>query len=210
MQLRPRIFKRLSSARSAWAMTLLETMTAMSVFVLMIGGMLQLHVGGLMHDQLVSSKAGASDSTRVAFDRMLQEVRGAKTLQVGTNSGTNFYAILSGSLLRGNALRVCLSTNTNNFILYYFDPNNGRNEIRRLVSGGTTGEVMVSSLNNTSIIFQAEDYTGTNVLTGVDNHTVISTRMELYQYRYPLTRVGSGYLYDYYKLEFKATSRNYN
>jgi hypothetical protein len=52
--------------------------------------------------------------------------------------------------------------------------------------------------------FRAEDYLG-KVKTDLSYKYVIRVVMEFCQYQYPLTRVGPGYYYDYYKMEFKIT-----
>ena len=56
------------------------------------------------------------------------------------------------------------------------------------------------------MFFRAEDHLGNTLVDGTSSYT-IRTMMQFYQFQYPLTRVGPGYLYDYYKLEFKATRR---
>jgi hypothetical protein len=202
-------------AHAQKAMTLPEMMTATAVFIMLMGGMLQLHMYGLLHDQVVSSKLGASDTARLAFDRLLQEIRASKGLRVGTNSGTNFVNTPAGNIVQGNALRLYLNTNTSQYIQYYFEPNGSDNEVRRITNGMTGYEVLAEHINNTNIIFTAEDYRG-SVLSNdadgdvIDNHTVISALFEFFEYKYPKTKVGSNYLYDYYKLEFKATTRNFD
>jgi len=53
--------------------------------------------------------------------------------------------------------------------------------------------------------FRALDYTGTNLVYDITYKYVIAVALHFRQYQYPLTQVGPGALYDYYKLEFKVT-----
>ncbi len=192
--------------RGVLAMTLVEMMTAMVIFLMMMGGMISLHIFGLRYDQMTGSKLGASDQARVSFDKLLGDVRSAKTIQIGTNySGSNFVAVPSGAGLIGTAMRLGFAHSTN-IVVYYLDPANNR--LFRSTNGVAGGDVIAAYLTN-GIKFRGEDYLG-NLLSALDNHSVVDVKMEFYQYQYPLTKVGSNFLYDYYKLEFKASSRNYD
>jgi hypothetical protein len=151
---------------------------------------------------------------------MLMEIRAAKSIRICTNFGapdyTN-YTILSNQTLRGQALKICLTTNTSQFILYYFITNqaaaidgfnSGTNELRRATNNSNDYDVITQNLVSNAV-FTAEDYSG-NPLTGLNNHPVIGVWLQFYQFKYPLTRVGSNYLYDNFKIEFKATPRCYD
>ncbi len=63
--------------------------------------------------------------------------------------------------------------------------------------------VIAQNLTN-RMFFRAEDYLG-NIKTDLSYKYVVHIVMEFYQYQYPLTKVGPGYYYDYYKMEFKIT-----
>jgi hypothetical protein len=56
-------------------------------------------------------------------------------------------------------------------------------------------------------MFVAEDYLG-NMLTTLRYKYVIHVTLEFCQYQYPLTKVGAGYYYDDYKMEFRVASHN--
>ena len=196
--------------RSKLAMTLIEMMTAMAIFLVAMSGMFALHIFGLRYDQVVGSKLGASDQTRQAFNKLLNDIRASKWIRVGTNTtGNSFVAVPSGQNLIGPALQIGYATNFNyglsNVINYYFTTDG---KLRRSTNGYSGYDTLCSYITNNPV-FRGEDYKG-NALTALDNHSVIGIKMEFYQYQYPLTKVGSNYLYDYYKLEFKASSRDYN
>jgi hypothetical protein len=200
------IFPNGNATRKSSGMTLVEMMTAMSIFIVLMAGMLAIHMFGLRYDQITGSRLGASDQARQSFDKLLGDVRAAKSIAIGTNyNATNFVAVPSGSNLVGTALKVGFSKSTN-IIIYYFDT--GVNKLFRYTNGVPGYKTLAANLTNT-YQFTGEDYQG-NILTGLDNHSVVGVRMEFYEFYYPLTKVGSNYLYDYYKLEFKASSRNFD
>jgi prepilin-type N-terminal cleavage/methylation domain-containing protein len=192
-------------------MTIVELMVAMAVFSLVSVGLLYTHVYCLRQDELVNSKLGASDQSRKGFSLLARDVRAAKVWEVGNVSGvTNFAGVNLGSIQRGNALRLSYTTNWNEGLIYYFDTNNladgGKFYRVRLPSGERT--LICDFLTNrtaNALMFHAEDYRGTPQ-TNRTHKGVIRVLMEFAQYQYPLTKVGPGYFYDYYKLEFKLTS----
>jgi prepilin-type N-terminal cleavage/methylation domain-containing protein len=192
--------------RSA-GMTLIEIMLAMTVFSLVIAGLIYLHLYGLRLDQLVQSKLGASDQSRRGFTTMCNDIRTAKGWAIGNGTATSFTPINAGTLQRGNALMLYPTTttnfviNTNIFIVYHFNTTSG--ELLRRANNSALRTVAQDLTNN--MFFQAENYRG-DIQTTPTYRATIRTRLEFAQYQYPLTRVGAGYLYDYYKMEFCVTS----
>jgi len=182
------------------AFTLVELMVTVAVFSLVVIGMVYAHLFALQEDELVNSKLGASDESRLAFNEMTAEIRSSKSWRVGTGSEDGFVPVPNGNDQVGNALQLHLTTDTNDYILYYFDTNAG--ELCRAVSGVDGSRVVAQYLTN-QMTFRAEDYLG-NLKTDLSYKYVIHLVME-HQYQYPLTKVGPGYYYNYYKLEFKVT-----
>ncbi|MFM2081546.1 MAG: hypothetical protein RL380_237 [Verrucomicrobiota bacterium] len=191
--------------RRALAMTLVEMVVTMAILVMMMGGMIALHLFGMKYDYVATSKLGASDQARRSFNTLLSDIRSAKGIGIGTNYGTTFTNVPKGSNLLGTALQLVYARSTN-VIVYYFDTAN--NWLCKRTNGVAGYEVMASEMTNT-FIFRGEDYLTQNI-TYLDNHSVVSIIMEFYRYQYPLVTIGSNQLYDYYKLEFKAASRNFD
>ena len=191
--------------RRRQALTLVEMMITMSIFGMVVAGFISLQLFGLSQSQLVESKLGASDQSRKLLERMGWEIRSAKGWEVGNVSGTTFTEVPNGQLLRGTALKIFpYSNNTNTFVQYYFNTN--ARTLLRKQSGVAAVKLVAGELTN-NMRFQAEDYRG-SVLTNADDSRIwrncIRVMMEFAQYQYPLTQVGPGYLYDYYKLEYKV------
>src|SRR6185437_15176742 len=102
--------------------------------------------------------------------------------------------------------------NSTPYVQYYFDltgSNQSNGKLMRFTSTSTTPVCLASNLVNTlggGYSFAGEDYNG-NISTDNSSYkSVIHTRLQFCKFLYPLTSVGSSNaLYDYYKLEFKAT-----
>lgn len=190
-------------------MTLVEMMVGMAVFSLVVLGMVYTQMMCLRQDQLVNSKLGASDQSRKGFDILLRDIRSAKVWEVGTSDsdGSNFTPTPDDDPRIGNALCLSYTTNLANGILYYFDTSDMANDggkLNRLNLGNGTATRIAVDLTNV-MYFRAENFAGV-VQTNRTHKGVIAVRMEFAQYQYPLTKVGPGNLYDYYKMEFKVTS----
>jgi hypothetical protein len=120
---------------------------------------------------------------------------------IGNGDDQGFKAVPNGDEQQGNAIQVSPTTDTNSFVRYYFDTNH--QEFCRTVSG-VAGHTAVARYLTNNMYFRAEDYLG-NVKTDLSYKYVIRVMMEFCQYQYPLTKVGPGCYYDYYKMEFKIT-----
>jgi hypothetical protein len=175
----------------------------MTVFGLAIFAVISANMFGLRQDQLIRSKLGASDQSRIAIGRLTGEVRASKMFRVGNGTQTTFIPIPDGEPQQGTALRIYPTTSTNSYIQYYFDEDDA--ELRRKQSGIEGFTVVADHLTN-SMSFQAEDYLG-NVLTELQHNYIVSFQLHFYQYQYPITHVGPGFYYDYYKIDVKATRR---
>lgn len=200
--------KAASARRNEWGMTIVEMMVSMSVFSLAMIGAVYTHIYGLKQDELVQSKLGASDQSRRSYNSMCNDIRSAKGWAVGTGTSSLFTALNgAGVAQKGNALKLYPTTttnfliNSNIYIIYHFDTNAGQ-LLRR--DNATAATVIAQDLTN-SMFFQAENYRGT-IMSNSTYRAAIRSRMEFAQYQYPLTVVGQGHYYDYYKLEFCVTS----
>jgi Tfp pilus assembly protein PilW len=198
-------------------MTLVETMVATFLMVtIVIGGLLSANYVGMKQDQLVESKAGASDTSRHAISMLLQDIRLAKGYNIGSYSGSVFTACLNDSAQQGGSLMlypVVNSTNqavdTSQYILYYYDTSDSANNDGRLwrttsVTGNTTAATVIASNLISTMAFASENFQGL-VQTNRTYKGVIHTTLHFCEFEYPLTMVGSNYLYDYYQIDCRAT-----
>jgi prepilin-type N-terminal cleavage/methylation domain-containing protein len=184
------------------ALTLVEMMVSMAVFSLAVTGMVYTYLFTLSQDELTNSKLGASDQSRIGFDTLVNNMRTAKIWQVGNGNQSSFTPIPNGTAQIGNALQISLTTATNTYYLYYFNTNNGQ---LYQCHSGVAGSTLLAQYLTNSMYFLGEDYQG-NVLTNITHKGVIHLMMQFCQYQYPLTRVGPGYYYDSYEMDFRVCS----
>jgi hypothetical protein len=186
------------------AHTLIELMPAMTVMALVLAGTLSCHLMGLNMCQLTKAKLGATGDARKSLGLLLNEVRGAKTIQVGQGSRTTFTQVANGAIQQGNAIQIYPSTNTNTYIRYYKDSTD--NNLKRLTNGAATPAVIVHAVSNT-VVFAVEDALGTT-LTNNQNNRVISMLLQIYQLEDPSIPVGPGGLFDNFRLHARMTRRS--
>lgn len=210
--------------RGAAAMTLVEIMTTTSLLALVIAGTVAVNLFGLRQDELVNSKLGASDQARLNFNLLLDEIRYAKNVQIGTGWNTGFAPITNGPQ-QGDTIQIIPSTNLNVNIYYYFQTNTPTNaswlvRVSTTATNSVTNVVATCITNVTSafmtnaLMFQALAFNGTNFVVLTNDPTVYSTHnylinilLQFSQYQYPLTKVGPNYLYNYYQMNLQAARR---
>jgi len=193
--------------RRAQAFTVSEMMVAVFIFAFMVLGIVYAMLAGMRYDQLVLSKLGASEKSRMSFDLLTGEIRAAKIWHIGTGNSTNFTAIPVATLQKGNALQLwSSSTDTNAYVRYFFDTN--ACWLCRKTNGAATYQILAQNLTNVtgnSMTFAGQDYRGSNISDWQYKY-IIATTMEFCQYQYPLTMVGPSYYYNYYIIQFRTTS----
>ncbi len=183
--------------------TLAEIMIVMAIFSLLILALVSSQLFGLRMYRISETKLTATDSGRKVLNRIRDEIRSGKRLEVGNGSGTSFTPVTGNAKQIGNALQIYPSTDTNNFVRYYLNP--GDTALERITSSDTTPVVLANYITN-QMLFQAENFQG-NVLTNSQNNRVIRMVLEFYQWEYPIATSGQGGLYDYYRLQTRITKR---
>jgi Tfp pilus assembly protein PilW len=191
-------------------MTLTEALLASAVFSLVVIGLVYTQLFCMKFDELASSKMGASESARRDFNLLTQDIRSAKIWRIGNLSGSTFNAISNTLQQVGNAIQLSYTSDTNSWVRYYFDTS--ACQLCRVTSDALTPKVIAQNLTNASgqgMTFHAETYQGSNTFD-LQYKYVIVANLEFAQYQYPLTKVGPGYYYDYYRMQFKVSSHNFN
>ncbi len=184
--------------------TLTEVMVASAVFCMVILGVVYSHIMGLKMYEITKAKLGASDMARGALSTLICEVRSAKSWRVGDGTLSTFTQASSGSNQQGTAVQIYPTTNTSNYIRYYFDSTDKK--LRRTTNGATYNEVIAQFIIATNNIFTSEDYNGT-ILTDGQNNRVLGVTLQFYQIQYPITYIGTNSFYDFYQLRSKIAMR---
>jgi hypothetical protein len=178
-----------------------ELMVSMAVFGLSMTGLVYCQMFGLRLDELVNSKSGASEQSRLSFNDLTTDIRSAKIWQIGNGNLSSFTPIPLGSAQQGTALKLSMTTDTNQYVLYYFDTN--ACQLWRAHSGNAPAKMLVQYLTN-SMYFQAQTYHG-DMQTDLSHKGIIYVNMQFCQYQYPITKIGPGYYYDFYQIQFRVT-----
>jgi type II secretory pathway pseudopilin PulG len=196
-------------------MTLVEVVIALSLMLVVMGALLAANLIGIQENQYLVAKAGATNISRNAVNRMLNDIRMAKGFAIGTISGTNFtsFSPITNGLYQGTALElypILISTNDSidytKYILYSYDlsqTNVSNGQLWRYVSTNQVSSIVASNLIN-SFVFASENYTGTNQYLPTYKN-VIHTTLQFCEFVYPLTRVGSNEVFEYYRIDCRAT-----
>jgi type II secretory pathway pseudopilin PulG len=196
-------------------MTLLEVTIAFSLMLLVLGAMIAANLIGFQESQYLTAKAGATNTSRNAVNQMLRDIRMAKGYAIGSISGVNFgtFAPVTNGNFQGTALQlypILVSTNDSidytKYILYAFDlsqTNVGNGMLWRYVSTNQLSGIVASNLINT-LYFKSENYNGTNQCLATYKSVVHAT-LQFCEFAYPRTMVGSNQLFDYYRIDCRAT-----
>ena len=185
------------------AFTLVEILITMVTTTIVLGGAMAAYMYGLKMVQFVQPKLNASDDARKAISLLTDEIRSAYDVKVGNRSGTTFEPIAPFTEQRGNALRIYPTSDTNQFVFYFWDVND--QNVKRTTNNATFTAVIAGAVTN-ELIFAAEDFRG-NVLSANENNFVIATTLQFYQIQYPKVSVGPGQYYDWYQLQCRVTRR---
>jgi prepilin-type N-terminal cleavage/methylation domain-containing protein len=187
--------------RRQCGLTLTEMMVSMSIFGVAVVGLIYTQMFGMFQDQLVNSKSGACEMSRLSFNDLMADIRAAKIWQVGNGNAAAFTPIALGAAQQGNAIKLSLTIDTNQYLLYYFDTNACK--LLRWHNGDAAPTTLAQFLTNT-MYFSAETYQGSTQYD-LSHKGVVHVAMQFCQYQYPLTRIGPGYLYNSYEMNLRVT-----
>jgi hypothetical protein len=210
----PKLPRRIRSTGQS-GMTLVEVMIASTLMLLVVAGLMAAHLVGMREDQLMESKAGASDSSRYAINQMMQDIRAAKGYDIGSSWDGSIFTAITNGYYQGPDLRIYTSVNSSNqnislsqYTIYYFDASQaaaGNGVLWRSYNsnGVQVATVVASNLINT-LWFTSEDYAGSTQQSKTYKG-VIHTTLQFTKFLYPITSVGSNCLYNYYRIDCRVT-----
>jgi len=177
--------------------TLVEMMVASSLLSLVIIGILSCHIAGLRVTGFVMPKIQNAEYSRQLVSRMIEEIRCATTVSIGTGTVSSFTAAAANKPQVGNAIRI-YATNASTFTYYYQDTNSWT--VQRIDLNGNGPLVIADQVTNLTV-FSMENFGGT-VLTNPQNNCVLSM---LIQMRRPTNVKGVS---DTLQVRSKITRRN--
>jgi hypothetical protein len=204
---------RLPARRLQGVVTMVELMIASTLMMIVIlGGLIAVNLLSLKQEQLLESKAGASDETRMSINQLRNDIYGAKGWGVGSWNGSAFTGITNGNL-QGTALIIyplILTSNQNinltNYQIYYFDTSqltNFNGLLWYYNSSNAANYILVSNLA-APLYFNVEDWQG-NTQSVQNYKNVVHTTFQFTQFQYPRSQVGSNSLFNTYHIDLRAT-----
>jgi hypothetical protein len=197
------IIYRLNAARRQAAFTLVELLVSMFILLMVITTALSSQMYSLRMFEFVKPKVNATDNARHTVGLLMNDVRSAIVVRVGTGSLTSFTEVPPNRPQIGNAIEVYLDADTNRFIRYYRDA--ADQSLRRISNGDSTMQVIARAVTN-DVVFAAEDFLG-STLTNNQNNRVIALTLQFAQLQDYTAAIGRGGLYDFYQLKTKITRR---
>jgi hypothetical protein len=154
--------------------TLTEVMVASGLFSLVILGLLGCHFAGLRFYQFIQPKLQNAQYTRQTVGRMIEEVRCANSLQVGTGSASTFTVAGPTNAQAGNALRIYMTTNLSQYIYYFHDAASAT--VQKVPQPGAGAVVIANAVTNDNL-FTMQDFAG-NTFTNSQNNAVMSMLLQ--------------------------------
>jgi len=185
-------------SRPMGGFTLPELLIAITLFVLLLGGIIFAHLFGLSMFRITETKLNATASARQVLGNFANEIRTCKSAEVGNIKNGDFVALLDGETQQGSGLLIYPSTNAANFIIYFVNPFD--QTFRRTTSTPGSATILAESVTN-ALVFSAQDFLG-KVLTNNVNNRVIHLNLEFHQPR------RYRQIADCYKLETAVTRRS--
>jgi hypothetical protein len=194
------------------AFTLAETLIASSIFVMLMGSLVYTFLFGLHLQETTATKLGASDNARKALIHLTDEIRSAATINIGSGDPASFAAVGTNSPQVGTSMQILTSTNTNNWVCYYYETNGTSSNFAKLcrtesASVGGSTIVVATSITNIDTLFTSEDVYGNPLMNNQQANRVIGVTLQFYQLEYPAVKVGPGNFYDFYQLHTRITRR---
>ena len=184
-----------SGARRRDAYTLVQSLVVMAILLIVVLAVLSSHVFGLRLMEVTQTQLGASDAARRGLSGMAEELRSAKTVDVGSGNAKTFAEPGFGQRLEGNAAQVYATADTNVYVRYFLDTNSGT--LNRLASGSQTPTVVVSGVSNATA-FALQDISGT-VLSNRQAHLVLALVLQFNQLQNPKVAIGKNNYFTSYQ-----------
>jgi hypothetical protein len=135
---------------------------------------------------------------------LTEDIRSAHRVRLGTRSGSAFIELPPFSSQVASAIRIHPGTNTNAFIVYYWDR---IDQALRRTTDNSAGAVIANAVTN-EFVFTGEDWRG-NPYTNQHASLVIGVNLRFSQVSSPRIPVGPSNYFDFYQLRTKINKRAY-
>ena len=178
--------------------TLPEILIAMTVFLLVVGGIISANLFGLRMFQITETKLNVTKWSRETVGKITDEIHACNTVSVGNVDDERRFRGAAGWGDAAGQRPSNLSDHEHQQLHHLFCQS-GRPDLPANGSRRGNTVILADSVTNT-LAFSAQDFSG-NVLTNSQNNQVIHLTLEFYQ----PARFMQGA--DYYKLETSVKQR---
>ncbi len=211
--------KSVTGARAAQAFTLVETLVMSGMFMLMIAAIFGAHLYGLKMSTRIGIKLGASDDARQAISTMMQDIRGAGAVYVGTGDANGFINAAANSPQQGDCLQIypANTTNalaTNQWVRYYYlvapavAGTGTDNRLMRTTDVGNNDPVTANYVTNDPPIFKKVDYTGTVTTSSNQQPYAVEVTLSFTRLANPQVPIGGTNYFSSYQVLTRISPRN--
>jgi hypothetical protein len=183
-----------------------EMMIAMGIFMLVMTAIVSSNLFGFRMLQATQPKLEADEQARNLAGELIDDIRSAQAVRVGTGNGSAFTPIAAGSSQVGNALEIRADTNAAWSLRYFWD--SASQSLMRITNGGDPVEIVAAVTN--SDVFRAQDCWMTNAtdcLTSDQENPVILVCLSFSSIGASAAPVGPDFLFTGYQLQLRATPR---
>jgi hypothetical protein len=188
--------------------TLAEMMVALTTMVVVFGAVIAVNLWGLAMTQRSEIWLTTSDDSRKTMGMLHEDVRTAYTIYVGNGNLSGFTNAAATNIQAGNAMLLYASTNTNSWVLYYYDPTT--NMLYRTNWDGTSvgdfREAAANPITNDYYIFTMQDYLG-NILSNATPYPVVVIYLSFTKLQNPQIDIAPGSPVDFYQINSKIAPR---
>jgi len=181
----------------ARAFTLAEILVVMAIFSMVVAATISSHLFGLKLYRISDAKLTVTADARRVLDHVRNEIWTGKLLYVGNGNAASFTLIPDLRPHVGNALKICPTTDTNTFVVYFWDAADCT--LKRTASSNNLVQVIARNVTN-QFVFRAEDFQG-NAVTNYQNNRVISMVLQVRQPEW------SGTIFEYSQLQTRVARR---
>lgn len=199
----PTVRNACSRALSARAFTLTNALVALSIFSMVVIGIVTSHQFGMQMMDITRSRVNTSDDSRRTLNWLTTEIRSAKSLKVGSGSLTAFTPAAPNSRQEGNAIQLYFSSDTSEYVRYFRDA--GDRILKRRTSASTDVMIIAEGIRN-EIIFTAEDYSGA-ILSNRQNNCILALDLEFDSLDGGTVPIGPSNYFKSYELHTKIAHR---
>lgn len=159
------------------AFTLPEVLVATTVLSMIIAGIVTSHIFGLKMSLVSGIKLNACEDGRKAAGLLLQDIRGALTIDIGNVTFNTFTPVADGTNQVGNAIQIYTTTNKADYVRYDCSTSNTLCRIEDGQANATvaanyiTNKITVfeNGQSNTIPVFSEVDFNGNSLTNRVDS-----------------------------------------